>query len=256
MLAMESDRHNYHAPALERGIEILELMAQQEEPISVSEIGRTLGKSRSELFRMIVVLERLGYLARSEGERFALTKRLFDIAMRAPPQRNLLLAALPAMQRLARHTEQSCHLSVASGSDIVVVARVESPDMLGFSLRVGFRRPLNLSASGRVLYAYQSEAVRQSWRKLLASDDDEQRWLAVERDAASIVTSGFHVTPSFYVDAVTDLAAPIFSPSGDVAIAALVVPFITGRSTKISLTEAVVSVRSEASAISESLKNG
>ena len=115
--------------------------------------------------------------------------------MRAPPQRNLLVHALPEMQRLAEATSQSCHLTVASGSDIVVVARVESPDTEVFSVRVGHRRPLNQSASGPVLFAYQSATRRAAWQALLSSDKDRKLWAAIEHDVQSIRDMGFYLTP-------------------------------------------------------------
>lgn len=250
---MDQPRTTYQAPALERGLEILEYLAERSEPIALSDLGRELGKSRNELFRMVVVLERCGYLERTEDERYSLSKKPFDLAMRAPPQHNLLMAALPAMQKLAEDTQQSCHLAVASGADIVVVARMESPDMLGFSLRVGFRRPINLSASGRVLYAFQTPRVQERWRELGTSEEERERWEAVHRDAPAIVEAGFHVTPSFHVDAVTDLVAPVLPQPSNQAVATLVIPYIAGRATRASLTEALSQVRNAAASISRAL---
>ena len=122
----------YQAPALAKGLEVLEFLSGQTEPYAVSELARALGRSRNEIYRMVVVLERSGYLWRTDADRFSLTRKLFDLGMRAPPQQNLLIKALPTMQRLSQETFQSCHLTVASGSAIVVVARIESPDTLGF----------------------------------------------------------------------------------------------------------------------------
>jgi len=243
----------YQAPALQKGLEVLEFLAGQPEPHAVSELARALGKSRNEIYRMVMVLEHLGYLARSDADRFALTRKLFDVAMRAPPQRNLLVHALPQMQRLAETTSQSCHLSVASGSDIVVVARMESPDTEVFSVRVGHRRPLNQSASGPVLFAYETAGRRAAWQAMLASDKDRKLWVAIEREVQTIRDTGFHLSPSTYVDAVTDIAAPITEGRTGVAIAALVMPYIGGRSAKLSLTQAAAVTRQAARRISHEL---
>jgi len=244
---------SYQAPALKKGLEVLEFLAGQAEPYAVSELARTLGKSRNEIYRMVIVLEQLGYLERTEADRFELTRKLFDVAMQAPPRRNLLVHALPQMQHLAQATLQSCHLTVASGSDIVVVARVESPDTEVFSVRIGHRRPLNESASGPVLYTYQSAAQRATWQQLLVSEKDRKLWAAIEHDMPSIRKKGFHLTPSKYVDAVTDIAAPITEGRGDVALAALVMPYIGGRSAKLSLAQAAAATRQAARRISHQL---
>jgi DNA-binding IclR family transcriptional regulator len=244
---------SYQAPALTKGLEVLEFLSAQSEPYAISALARALGKSRNEIYRMVIVLERAGYLARSDSDRFAVTRKLFDVAMHTPPQRNLLAHALPEMERLSEETLQSCHLTVASETDIVVVARVESPATLSFSVKVGYRRPLNESASGRVLYAFQTERVQTAWRALQPSKNDQVLWAAVEREAATIRKAGYLLSPSPYVDAVTDIAAPVALGSDPIAIAALVMPFIGGRSAKISLTQATASTREAARRISHHL---
>jgi DNA-binding IclR family transcriptional regulator len=248
-----TDDESYQAPALKKGLEVLEFLSGQGEPYALSDLARALGKSRNEIYRMVIVLERLGYIVRTDTDRFALTRKLFDLAMRAPPQRNLLAKALPEMERLATETSQSCHLTVASGADIVVVARVESPDVLGFSVRVGYRRPLNQSASGRVLYAWQSESGRAAFRALASSKNDAALFAALESEAESVREMGFYLSPSAYVDAVTDIAAPVTLGSDAVAVAALVMPFIGGRSARISLSQAAKATREAAHRISQGL---
>ena len=56
----------YQAPALAKGLEVLEFLSGQTEPYAVSELARALGRSRNEIYRMVVVLERSGYLWRSD----------------------------------------------------------------------------------------------------------------------------------------------------------------------------------------------
>jgi DNA-binding IclR family transcriptional regulator len=242
----------YQAPALSKGLEVLEFLSEQTEPHAISELARALGKSRNEIYRMVIVLERLGYLARSDTDRYALTRKLFDLAMRTPPQRNLLALSLPVMEGLAQESSQSCHLTVVSGADIVVVARVESPDVLGFSVRVGYRRPITQSTSGQLLYAYQSEDLRASWRAH-SSKEEQKRWARLEREVKAIVEAGVYSAPSAYVDAVTDIAAPILTGKTPPAVAALVMPFIGGRSARINLTQAASAIRTAAARISVAL---
>jgi DNA-binding IclR family transcriptional regulator len=251
MTAMNDE--SYQAPALQKGLEVLEFLSGQAEPYAISELARSLGKSRNEIYRMVIVLERLGYLVRTDADRFAVTRKLFDLAMRAPPQRNLLAKALPIMERLSEETYQSCHLMVASGPDMVVVARVESPDLLGFAVRVGYRRPLNESAAGRVLFAHLSEAERVSWRATRPTQKDQALWAALEQEVETIREMGVYLSPSPYVDAVTDIAVAVTLGGGPAVLAALVMPFIGGRSAKISLTQAASTTRDAGRRISQEL---
>ena len=54
------DRKQYRAPALEKGLDVLELLADSARPLSTIQIGESFGRSRSEIFRMLSVLEDRG----------------------------------------------------------------------------------------------------------------------------------------------------------------------------------------------------
>ena len=103
----------YRAPALDKGLDILEYLAEVHEAHSMSDIARALGRSRNEIYRMTLALERRGYVERAEGtERFCLSHGLFELAMKSAPAANLHEAALPVMNRLADELLQSTHLAV------------------------------------------------------------------------------------------------------------------------------------------------
>jgi DNA-binding IclR family transcriptional regulator len=255
-MSAEPEKTRYGAPALEKGLEVLELLAGSDEPMAMTAIAASLGRSRSEIYRVLVVLERSGYLTRLESERFGLTNRLFDMAMRTAPSRNLHDAALPTMHRLAETLYQSCHLVVRSGDEIVVVARVESPDLLGFAVRVGYRRPIVLSTSGRLLFASVPRDRQAAALPLLQQAATEVEFASFLADCEKILRKGFHIGPSAFVDAITDLGVPIFDGVNEGPAAALVVPFVSGRSARSSIDEALDHLKLAGLAIGSALQNG
>jgi DNA-binding IclR family transcriptional regulator len=221
----ESLEPKYRAPALEKGLAVLELLAGAHAPMSLNAVSRALNRSVSELFRMIQVLEFHGYLElASSGEGYVLSNKLFALGMKRAPIRNLHDAALPVMHRLAEIIGQSCHLGVASADQMVIVARVEAPGYLGFSVRVGYRRSLVDSTSGLVLYAFQSELVRTEWKRRLAPAAGRRQWVRFERQGHTARKSGYVTAESHDVQGVIDLSAPV-TQSGGVA-AALTVPYM------------------------------
>ena len=136
----QAEERRYRAPALEKGLDVLELLASHGAPMTPSQISAALDRSMSELFRMIQVLEYKGYIVPAEtGEGYELSNKLFTLGMARAPIRSLLEAALPLMRELSRAVRQSCHLAVASNEQMVVVARVENEGYLGFSVRPGYR---------------------------------------------------------------------------------------------------------------------
>src|SRR5688572_7093112 len=110
----------YRAPALEKGLDVLELLAEEKTPLNLSAISQKLGRSSGELFRMLQVLEYKGFITSAEnGAGYVLTNKLFALAMAQAPVRTLVETALPIMRKLASDIGQSCHITVASEDQIV-----------------------------------------------------------------------------------------------------------------------------------------
>jgi DNA-binding IclR family transcriptional regulator len=241
----------YRAPALEKGLDVLELLAARGEPLGMVQIAAALDRSVSELFRMVQVLERRGYVASAPGgEGLVLTNKLFSIGMTRGPTKSVLEAALPAMRRLSETIGQSCHLAVASAAEMVVVARVEAPGNQGFSVRVGYHRAIVEATSGLVLYAFQPEAVRDEWRKRLSAGVPPATWAAFD-DRAAKARSDRHVQAfSDVTRHVLDVSAPIFEPDG--VAAALTSPYVDSP-TAIPIVDTIAAIRAAADEVSVEL---
>jgi DNA-binding IclR family transcriptional regulator len=161
---------NYTAPALDKALDIMELLAETDGALSQSGIAETLGRSVGEIFRVLQTLERRGYLLRDpDSGLYSLSMRLFDLAHRHPPLRGLIQAASWPMRRLADEVSQSCNLAILEDDAVRVVAQIESPADFGFRVRVGARFPAGSTATGAVLLAFADERVRHEWLKSSAS---------------------------------------------------------------------------------------
>ncbi len=248
---------NYQAPALDKGLEIMEFLARQSEPHGLADLAKALGRSKNELYRMALVLERRGYLERTPDDRFLLTNRLFQLAMQTPPIRNLHDAALPAMHELSQRLEQSCHLAVRSEDDIVIVARVESPGLLGFAVRVGYRRHVADAASGSVLFGFSPEGARKTWSTALRrSAPRDVNFEGFLRNAEEARYRGYAMVASSSVAAIVDIAAPIFDGVEPAPVAVLTIPFLTRREEPAGAEAAAQAVVQAAQLITQKLKHG
>ncbi len=218
-------RGRYSAPALEKGLDMLELLADEAQGLTPNQIAARLGRSMGELFRMIVALEARGYIHRSDDGAFALTLRLFELAHRHPPMARLMSEALPLMRELAAATGQSCHLAVYNDGRILVVAQAESPRPRGFVVRLGASFGLVDTASGRVLAAFQEPTERE--RRMARAQELEgvpdEAHLA--RRLEAIVAEGHEASPSDTTVGIIDLCFPIRDHRG-AAVAALTIPYL------------------------------
>jgi DNA-binding IclR family transcriptional regulator len=215
----------YTAPALEKGLDILDLLARNGEAMTLSQISVALGRSVGELFRMIHVLEFKGFIeaSTSSTDGYQLTNRLFTLGMVRAPVKTLLEAALPLMRNLAAAVEQSCHIAIVSRDEIVVVGRIENPGYFGYSVRTGHRRPIVEATSGLVLYTFQPEAIQAKWREQIfvgVSPADQERFLAKTREVAA---QGYWRAESDLVPGIIDISAPVVVDGA--AAAALTMPY-------------------------------
>ncbi len=219
-------RPAYAAPALEKGLDILELLAEAAAPMSMRAMADRLGRSKAEIFRMVVVLVERGYLARDAADRLSLTNRLFELGMRTPRPRQLTEIAIPVMERLSEETGQSAHLVVINQGDTVVIATTTGGADLSFALRLGYRRPMLDATSGLLILAFQPESLQ---RRLIT---DCALSTGTPVDAAALMATlqdirrqGSRVSESRDVVGVTDIGVPLLGPDGR-AVASIVVPHL------------------------------
>jgi len=242
----------YRAPALDKGLDILEMMAREGVAMTPSQIAVKLNRSVSELFRMILTLEARGYIAQSaDAQGFDLTNKLFALGSARSQVKALLETALPVMHQLTQEIDQSCHLVVASDDQIVVIARVENPGLLGFSVRPGFRKNLIDAVSGLTLFSFQSTTIRDAWVARFRQTNDADKVERFARQADAVRALGFTQAGSDFVQGVTDLSAPIMAGTG--CIAALTVPFVQRLELPRSMAESLNLVCASARRISKQL---
>ena len=232
-------KRTYDAPALEKGLDILELLALEPGGLTKAEIARRLGRTSSEIFRMLVCLEARGYISRpGADELIQLTLRLFQMALEHPPAKRMISEALPIMREAARAINQSCHLAVIDDGQIVILAQVDSAASQGFYVRAGSTVELMEAGSGHVILAFQRpdicahivERWRERTRKRVPADLDDH--------LARIRKTGFEVRPSYVVEGVVDISCPILDNFSQ-AIAAITVPYIerTSQKTPIEMVQ-------------------
>lgn len=247
----ESDEvgQKYRAPALEKGLEILEQLARAGAPMTTRQISVALSRSVSELFRMLQVLQFKGYIV-DTSEGYQLTGKLFTMGLACAPLTSLTDEALPHMRALTSRIRQSCHLAVQSDEQIVVVARAENPEFFGYSVRSGHRRDLAHSASGVVLYAFQPEELRTKLADRIRARSEGELSAAFLNRVETARSQGYWSAQSDLVPSVVDITTPVFQ-SGSV-VASLAVPYIEQVNT-VPFEQAIVEARVTATAISEAL---
>ena len=243
----------YPTPALEKGLDILELFASTPEGMTVSEVARRLNRTMSEIFRMLLCLEHRGYLAQSgTKDRYHLTLRLFRLGQEHPPTKRMVMEALPIMHRVAHETRQSCHLGVVDGGHVVILAQVDSPEPTGFYVKVGSKVDLMHAATGHVILAHQAEDARERAIQEWAIETKKKKPADLDDHLTKIRQRGYERRASYEVAAVTNISFPVLNAQG-MAVAGLTVPYVKRIEDTISVQEIVSALKTASQDISEAL---
>ncbi len=219
--APAKEQPEYAVPALDKALDVLELLAEQAGGLTQGEIAEAVDRSVSQIFRVLQRLERRGWVFRErQSGLYVLSTRMLDLANRHPPLRGLVELALGPMRELTESVRQSCNLSVLESNRVRVIAQVESPSDFGFRVRVGAEFPLETPA-GVVLAGGANHGY-------LRQDDS--------------------VRPG-----ITDLVVPVLDARGAPA-AALTVPYIATPFSTVSLDAVLTQVRTAGELISRRLQ--
>lgn len=218
----------YRAPALDKGLDILELLATQPHGLTRAEIVKEMDRSASEIYRMLERLVARQYVMRNpSGDRYALSLKLFALAHMHPPLSRLINQALPIMDDFTRKAEQSCHMGVYDRGNVLISAQINSPSGWSFAVQRGARVGLLDTASGHLLLAYADEG---RFNRMLAEHTPLDGEVPIAEDAlaailATVRRQGYLERESAQTLGVVDISFPILGPD-NTALATLTCPYI------------------------------
>ena len=209
------ERERYAVPALERGLDILEMLALGEHGQTLSAIAAALGFRPAAIFRMMACLERRGYVLR-EGPRdlYRLSLRLFELSHASTPMKRLLDVALPEMRALSAEIGQSCHLGAETEGELLILADVESPRPINLAFRIGARWPLLTTVSGRVILAHLPGDMREG---AIARAGGVEQAETFASTLSSVSERGYDLNSDETFLGITDIGAPVLGRHGAVA---------------------------------------
>lgn len=198
--------------------------------MSLSDLAARLNRTSSELFRMLVVLERRAYVTRDPASgNYSLSLRLYEIAHTHTPVDHLLRAAGLPMRQLSEEVRESCHLSMLRRDHLVILFHTESPEKIRLSIEVGARFSAIRSNSGRLLLAFLDAAELSEY-----FDNDSEAGQISAREKARLIAqlgeirqSGYLISDSETRPGMKDISVPVGNPQLNI-MAALCIPCLLG----------------------------
>ena len=143
-----------------RALRLLELFEPGRPEMSLADFVRSSGFSKTTAYRLLITLEKAGWLERAPAGTFRLTIKPFQVGSILVESLDLRREAGPIIARLAAETEETIYLVVPDGPRAVCLERIDSGQGVRLmDLRVGGSQPLNLGAAPRALLAFDEDRL-------------------------------------------------------------------------------------------------
>ncbi len=249
----------YEAPSVKRAFQILDLVARRDNSLTISDLSRELGISKSTVHGIAQALEGIGAVVRNgETKCYSLGMTLLQLARTAYARIDLKDVARPILEDLMRSTRQTVFLGIRSGDRVSIIDTVESTEDLKITAHIGARIPLMVGATGKVFMASLPEnEVRQLMRSIGLRQNTEKSITDPDRyleEIRKVRKLGYALDHGEYLQGVKAVAAPI-NATGRQMCAIWVVGFSRSMRTE-EMTAMAVETRGAAEAISQMLDHG
>jgi DNA-binding IclR family transcriptional regulator len=243
----------YSAPALEKGLEILELLARSPVPLNLTAISEALGRSTGEIYRILQYLDHSDFIVRDgDSDTYSLSMKMFHLSHDNPPVRSLTAAAVPIMEELAAKAGHSCHLGVLDRVNVTIVATITSHLPIIYTVRLGAQFPVWETSSGILLCSFQSGPAERTLFTNLAQVIDKDAIAVLRTKIAQVRAAGFEERPSIRIPGIINMSFPVRDRLENV-VAALTVPYLPQRSGFTTIEEVRVLARQASDNLSKSL---
>jgi DNA-binding IclR family transcriptional regulator len=208
-----------HAPALQRGLALLQALASRPNGASQSELAQLLGLPLAAVHRIVLALEHLGYVQRNPVSRtLRVTQKLLLLGQPHANNRSLVEACLPAMRRILELTNETTQLCVLAQGQCVILEQLPSRHPFKYVVDIGSRAPTQACAPGKAMLAFLPEAQLEEvlvtlefkayTQKSLLNQDALRAELAVVRDL------GYAIDRAEHFDGIHCIAAPLCDAHG------------------------------------------
>jgi IclR family KDG regulon transcriptional repressor len=200
---------------------VLERLARSDRPIGVSEMARMMGIAKSNSHRILMTLVELNYARRSPQGTYTATLRMWELGMLVLGRMDVKRLARPVIEALAKRTDETVHLTILDGVEVVYIDKIESSHPIREFTQIGAHAPAHCTATGKVLLAFR-DVLPDTERLQAFTRHTIKEVHALKLELARVRRQGYAYNFGEYGAYVNGVAAPIADYAGEV-IASVVI---------------------------------
>ncbi|WP_256465772.1 IclR family transcriptional regulator [Conexibacter sp. S30A1] len=210
-------------PALDRGLQILEEVANSGEGLTVSTLAQRLTIPRSAAYELVHTLAERDMLEQRPGGHLALGIRVFALGSAFLSSVDLVHEAQDVAYEIMIETNETVQVGRLDGADVLYLAKVESRQMIRLVSAVGRRVPAHCTALGKMMLSLLERDVRAELigeHPIALTNRSITDLLALEAELTATAERGWAMEIAESNPQVGCVAAPIWD-SGNSNVAAM-----------------------------------
>ena len=230
-----SKKKPVHAPAVDRALDVIELLAISEKELPLSEILTRLTIPRQSLIRILNTLCDRGIVDKT-GRRgfYRLGMRLLYLGNRLQDNIRLRSVARPFLQELADKTHKTVELSTLDRDQLVLIEQIEGSEGIRLYTRIGSAYPyFHAVAVGKIYLAHMEAEKRHKVLSTIGLPPVTEHTITdmnqLEKELAGIKEHGYAFEDQELRKGVRRIVAPIYDHRshlvGCVGVAAIIFSF-------------------------------
>ena len=151
-----------HNESVARAFAIIEYLAGCEDWVALRTLARDLGLVPATAYRFLATLRELGYVQQQpDDSRYQLTLKFAWVASRVLERTQLRRVAHPSMEHLTAVSNETTHLAVLEGREIVYIDKVDNVQAVKMRSRIGTRGCIHSTAVGKSIVAFLPQGERE-----------------------------------------------------------------------------------------------
>ncbi|NEK56950.1 IclR family transcriptional regulator [Geodermatophilus sabuli] len=238
MAASDTPPPAYLVDAADKALQLVALL-QTTESVSVSEAATALGVARSTAHRLLATLRHRDFAVQSGDRRYRAGPALRRTVTRPRSTTALVELAAPLLRRLRDEVDETVHVVVLDGTDVVFLHSEESRQPLRIGSRAGARLPARHTSGGKVLLAALPPAEVDA---LLGGELTPAELAALHEHLAGVRAVGHGLNQGDTEPGISAIGVPVLDDRG-AAIAAVSVSVPAMRLRRARVPELVGALR-------------
>ncbi|RYE53637.1 MAG: IclR family transcriptional regulator, partial [Hyphomicrobiales bacterium] len=161
----EDDQNPHRIPAIDRMMDVLEVLERRPAGASMRELVEIAGISRSTVYRLLNSLEAHAMVTKSDNGSYRLGSRLLQFSAAIAVDAtgfDLTSLAGPHLEKLCRISGESCRISVLDRGTTLVLAVAQGTREYALTAKAGQRLPLHAGAASKILLGSLSGPERDA----------------------------------------------------------------------------------------------